>query len=62
MRNEGSTDRRPGHDVRVTYGVPVRRLEVRPVFRWRNLRVWLFTVAAACVIPLMFVAAHLAQH
>lgn len=62
MWGEGSPDRRPGHDDRVTYGVPVEQLEVRPVFRWRNLRVWLITVAAVCVIPLMFVAAHLAQH
>lgn len=36
-------------------------LQVRPAFQWRNLRVWLITVAAAAVIPLMVVAALLSQ-
>jgi hypothetical protein len=50
-----------GDDDRVTYGPQQDGSEVRPVFRWANLRVWLVTVVAVTVVPLMFVAAHLAQ-
>ena len=48
-------------DDRVTYVDLPLRLEVRPAFRWRNLRVWLVTVVAVSVIPLMFLAAYLAR-